>query len=134
MSNNPKVGETKILNMNLDKLPAQYIYIGRRGQAKHLGNPFTTHEPKSGQVKVKDREQAILMFDQWLEGKIYPELVPLRRDYILGVCKLLIGRTMVCHCKPKACHGDILVKHGLLAKAKEEAYLDSLVSEVKRDV
>jgi hypothetical protein len=126
--------ETIILNMEKDTLPNHYIYIGRSRSENNLGNPFTTHEPKHGQVKVKDRDQAILMFDQWLEGKIYPDLAPVRREYILKACILLIGRTMVCHCKPLPCHGDVLVKHGLLAKQRETDYLNNLAVTLASNV
>jgi hypothetical protein len=70
------------------KTDDQFVYIGRPGP---WGNPFTVQE--------YGREGCIEMFRAYLDANPFlKELVP---D--------LKGKTLVCYCKPQACHGDVLV-------------------------
>ena len=76
------------------------VYIGRRShwhpdiypQSK-WANPFV--EGKDG-----TREEVIAKYEQWILAK--PEL--------LKDLPELRGKVLGCHCKPRACHGDVLVK------------------------
>jgi len=82
------------------------IYIGRpRGsQAWGFGNPFTM--PYDG-----NRAEVIRKYRAWLEtGQTYgnTDATPERRTWVLQNIPQLKGRRLVCFCKPKPCHGDVL--------------------------
>jgi hypothetical protein len=66
------------------------IYIGR---GTIWGNPFEI--PRDG-----NREEVIEMYREWLAGQW---------DLIERLDELR-GKVLGCSCKPKACHGDILVE------------------------
>jgi hypothetical protein len=66
------------------------VYIGRPGP---WGNPF-------GDLP---RSQAIKSFKNWI---MYDDDAQHLRDEL----HTLEGKTLGCWCKPKACHGDILVE------------------------
>ena len=70
------------------------VYIGRPSK---WGNPFSDGT----------RAQNIARFEEYLRNN--PEL--------LGQIEELRGKTLACWCKPKACHGDIIVK---LLQEKEQ--------------
>jgi hypothetical protein len=57
------------------------------------GNPFQIGRDGS-------REQVIKMYEIHLR----------RRPDLLAVLPELAGKRLGCHCKPEACHGDVLVK------------------------
>ena len=78
---------TKVVNLYKEKYT---IYIGRPSK---WGNPFEIG-------KDGTREQVLQKYKQYILKK--PELLemlPQLKNEILG-----------CFCKPKACHGDILVE------------------------
>lgn len=75
------------------------VYIARPSK---WGNPFTHIKDRytSAEFIVETRKEAINKYKDWILTQ--PELLkdlPELKDKILG-----------CWCKPKACHGDILVK------------------------
>lgn len=76
------------------------VYIGRGSK---WGNPFTHLEGNTlAKYKVKTRKAAILAYKEYLingEGK-----------HLLNDLHELKSQTLGCYCKPKACHGDILVE------------------------
>lgn len=75
------------------------IYIGR---GSLYGNPFLM---KNG--SDEERQAVIDAYEQYARQVFEPEdLAP------------LIGKELACYCKPKACHGDVLVK--LLDEWEEE--------------
>jgi hypothetical protein len=67
------------------------VYIGRPSK---WGNPFQIGQDGT-------REQVIRKYEEWLlsQPKLLDELMELK-EKVLG-----------CWCKPKICHGDILVKY-----------------------
>jgi len=69
----------------------QYVYIGRPSK---WGNPFVIG-------KDGTREEVI---------NKYVEHLNKNWTLILDAKKELKGCILMCYCKPKACHGDILVK------------------------
>ena len=74
------------------------------------GNPFTHLEAKSlAEVKVSSREEAVSMFEEWLDGK-HPTVAPLKRLEILRRISELKGKILGCWCSPLSCHGDILLR------------------------
>jgi hypothetical protein len=79
---------------------ANYLYIGR---GTIWGNRFKLKE-HGGEYT---REEAIALYEEEIRTK--PEL--------LAQLPTLKGKTLGCHCKPEACHGDILIK--LLTEATQ---------------
>ena len=74
-------------------------YIGRPSP---LGNPFThTGSMFNGITKVATREEAIAAFEPYARRTpaVLYAILSLPESAILG-----------CYCKPKPCHGDIIIK------------------------
>lgn len=89
---------TRVININ-DKTDApDEVYIGRGSvwgnQFSHRPSVFTTT------IRVASREESIAKYEEWL----------MSRPDILATLPQLQGKTLVCFCKPKACHGDILAR------------------------
>jgi hypothetical protein len=79
------------------------IYIGR---GSPWGNPFT-HLPLSrtkAQFQVATEEESMIRYEAWFRERLAKE--PGLRQKILK----LDGHELVCYCKPRPCHGDILNK------------------------
>ena len=74
-----------------------YVYIGRAGHGLdgYFGNPFIATQ----------RGGTLDAYRSYLVG-----LLELDREFIRRV-KALQGKTLVCFCKPKRCHGDILAHY-----------------------
>ena len=79
--------ETKVVNIKNEPYD---IYIGRPSK---WGNPFPISRAYS-------RERSIQLYEDYIRHN--PAL-------ILALPELC-GKVLGCHCKPKACHGDILIK------------------------
>ena len=75
------------------------IYIGRGSK---WGNPFThiTDKKTKAEFIVDTREQAIESYRNWI----------LKQQHLLDDLHELEGKTLGCFCKPKSCHGDVLVE------------------------
>lgn len=84
--------------VNKNKEPFD-IYIGRGSK---WGNPFTHIKNKETKAEfiVDSRSEAITKYKEWISNQ--PEL--------LNVLEELRDKRLGCFCKPKACHGDILVE------------------------
>jgi hypothetical protein len=80
----------KVWNIRDPDCPSDAYYIGRPGP---LGNPFPVG-------RLYSREEAIRLFDRYVDE--HPELKTL--------IKTLRGRDLKCFCKPKPCHGDIILR------------------------
>lgn len=81
----------KIYNIYHNNAPKDAIYIGR---PTVWGNPF-----KLG--KDGNREEVFEKYCEWvLKNELYVERI---KDE-------LKGKDLVCWCKPKLCHGDILLE------------------------
>ena len=78
----------KVVNLRKEKYT---VYIGR---GSGFGNPFIIG--KSG-----TREKVIKKYEKWVRESsiLLQQISILPKDAILG-----------CYCKPKACHGDIIIK------------------------
>ena len=78
-------------------------YIGRGSTWR---NPFT-HLPLSrtkAQFQVETEEESMVRYEAWLREKLAKD--PQLRQKLLD----LDGHELVCYCKPRPCHGDILIK------------------------
>lgn len=75
----------------------KYVYIGRPGKGLDgtFGNPYRL-------VDGAGRAAALTRYTRWLSGRLMSDIE--FRDKVEG----LSGKVLVCFCKPKACHGDIL--------------------------
>lgn len=83
-------------------LPAGATYIGR---GTPLGNPFTVAE------YGKD---ALALYRAWLWEKLKQ-----RDDMVLGAMRAIRPDTpLVCSCKPRPCHGDVVVKAWLWLRSQ----------------
>lgn len=71
------------------------VYIGR---GSIWGNPFAINESVGDTRDVVIEKFRKHLFSQLVEGKIKIEQL-----------RELDGKTLGCFCKPKACHGDIIV-------------------------
>lgn len=74
------------------------VYIGRPSK---WGNPYS-HSGFKGTIKTKTRKEAIENYREWItrgEGR-----------HLLDHLHELEGKRLGCVCKPKPCHGDVLVE------------------------
>jgi hypothetical protein len=74
-----------------DLADPKYIYIGR---GTVFGNPYIVG------VNVDTREEAV---------KLYLPYALSNPQIMNSLCSLQ-GKVLVCSCKPKLCHGDVLVE------------------------
>jgi hypothetical protein len=90
--------ETKVVHCKKEPYD---VYIGR-GQGSIWGNPYTHIKDKNTLAKyvVSSREEAIRKYEQYL----------LNNKTLMGKIEELRGKTLGCWCKPKSCHGDIIIK------------------------
>lgn len=78
------------------------IYVGR-GRGSVLGNPFVMESEA-------DRARVIQEYRLWLwekikeKSEVFAELVRIKKSAEQGDVHL------VCWCKPKACHGDVIAR------------------------
>lgn len=84
---------TTVANIR-DGIPLNSVYIGRAGRGfdGKWGNPIMIGA-------VVQREQALDQYRHWLSNRLIMEpdfLEPLR------------NKTLLCFCKPLACHGDVI--------------------------
>jgi len=84
------MSETKVVHCA--KSPHD-VYIGRPDK---WGNPFVEGDDGS-------RAEVIRKYREWLLNS--PEAEDVRREL-----HTLRGKTLGCWCKPKACHGDVIVE------------------------
>ncbi len=87
----------KILNLKIDTIPSNSIYIGR---GSPWGNPFILNKDGTREEVIKKFEDEILPF---------LNVEPLR------------GFNLVCFCAPKKCHG-----HSIYNKLYEKTIEDFL--------
>lgn len=81
---------TSVVNVRHERYD---VYIGR---PSIYGNPY-----KMGNNSDNERDACLMLYRMHLEQ--HPEIVDRAR-------RELTGKVLGCHCKPKACHGDILVE------------------------
>lgn len=97
---------TRIVHCNKEPYD---ILIGRPSK---WGNPYTHIKDRHTMAEfiVGSREEAIAKYKDYILAK--PEL--------MNALDELEGKTLGCFCKPKSCHGDILLE--LLEKKKSEQH------------
>ena len=79
----------KVINIRDKKGAPNEVYIGRGSK---WGNPY-----KIGVHGT--REDVVKKYDSYARLNFYPEDLDELR-----------GKILVCYCKPKSCHGDVLIE------------------------
>jgi len=90
--------ETKVVHCKKSDFD---VYIGR---PSIYGNPYSHKEHSIAQQKVPDVETAILYYRQHLLRE------SLLNPMFFRAIMALEGKVLGCWCKPKACHGDVIVQ------------------------
>ncbi len=103
----PKVVNIKNENVDYDPGNPNHVYIGRRNNRYGLpqskwANPYKLSDGYS-------REDALTLYRQYI----------LNKPGLLEDLPELMGKTLFCWCKPKACHGDVLAELATLDSFKE---------------
>ena len=88
--------ETKVVH--LSKEP----YDIRIDRSSKFGNPFRIG-------RDGNRREVIEKFKQWIKGEDFTHFKQRERKLILRNLHQLEGKVLGCWCKPKPCHGDVLV-------------------------
>ena len=74
------------------------VYIGRGSK---WGNPYSHKEGTLAEHVVESRTEAIKKYEEYL----------LSNEDLMSSLSELKGKVLGCWCKPKSCHGDILLKY-----------------------
>ncbi len=92
---------TKVVNKYKERYD---VYIGR---GSIFGNPYTHIKNKNTKAEfiVNTREEAVEKYRKYFYNKINAD-----KNFKNEVLKLK-NKTLGCFCKPKACHGDIIVEY-----------------------
>ena len=97
---------TKVINIkdapkNWEANP-DYVYIGRSGKGMDgsWGNPITLASCGG------DRDLCLKKYKAWFEQEFCSDI-----DRLHGMIESLKGKTLVCFCKPLACHGDVIAEY-----------------------
>ena len=91
--------KTSVVNIKNDDYD---VYIGR-SNSKYSGiwgNPFSHLEKSAAMYKVSTREEAVDKYREWV----------VKQPHLMAQLETLRGKRLGCWCKPKACHGDVLVE------------------------
>lgn len=95
---------TRVVNLRREPYD---VYVGRagHGQDGYFGNPVRTGEtcPVCGEVH-RERGETIACFEVYARRRMQTDPTYARR------VRDLRGKVLGCFCKPKPCHGDVLVK------------------------
>jgi hypothetical protein len=100
----------KVKNKHKSKPEPNDIYIGR---GSVLGNPFTHFdlEKTKAEFHCETREESISSYEKYLLEKIEKKdsaiCNELNKIYFLAIKQDV---SLICFCKPKSCHGDIIKK------------------------
>jgi hypothetical protein len=74
------------------------VYIGR---GSRWGNPYSHKVGTLAEHVVGSRTEAIQKFEEYL----------LSNEELMAILPELKGKILGCFCKPKSCHGDILLRY-----------------------
>ena len=89
-------GRNLVVNIYKDKFD---VYIGRKGKGHdgYFGNPF--HLNNEG-----ERTEVLELYRKYFYNRLATD--PEFKSRILGLKDKILG----CFCKPKLCHGDVIVE------------------------
>jgi hypothetical protein len=88
--------DTRVVHRNKENYD---VYIGRPSE---WGNPYTHIKDRDTKAEflVRNREEAIDKYREWIKSQ----------PHLLEKLETLKGKVLACWCKPRACHGDVLVE------------------------
>ena len=88
--------DTRVVHRNKENYD---VYIGRPSV---WGNPYTHIKDRDTRAEflVRNREEAVNKYREWIKNQ----------PHLLEKLETLKGKVLGCWCKPKACHGDVLVE------------------------
>ncbi len=88
------------------------VYIGRSGpRPSVLANQWSHLPPGKSYARyhVATREAAISAYQDWLGGAMGSDAaVRAEMERLIGIYRMHGTLTLVCHCAPLGCHGDVL--------------------------
>lgn len=89
--------KTTVVNIRTHKYD---VYIGRAGHCQDgcFGNPFSA-------VRDGGRDRAIELYREYFYNRLRVD-----QDFARRIRELK-GKKLGCFCKPKACHGDVIVEY-----------------------
>ena len=87
--------KTRVVNIRVEQCD---VYIGRagHGQDGYFGNPFRLGVDG-------DREEVLVKYKRWFWNRVNED-----REFREKVSELE-GKKLGCFCKPKTCHGDVIL-------------------------
>ena len=86
---------TKVIHIRNKTGSSDEVYIGRGSK---WGNPYPIDEHNN-------REDVIALYWELMDNRMKQDPIHWHEEL-----KKLRGKTLVCYCKPKACHGDVLIE------------------------
>lgn len=91
--------------VNLRTSPHYDVYIGRAGHGKdgYFGNPHPVNQPCPLCQTSHARGEAIIAYMKTFKQRIQTDPEFRRRELALK------GKRLGCFCKPRDCHGDVIV-------------------------
>lgn len=99
---------TRVANLRHVQREPDDVYIGRAGHGEdgYFGNPCRIDHtcPECGEVH-RDRGSTLSCYEIYFRRRMVEDVE--FRTRILD----LRGRRLLCFCKPKACHGDVIARH-----------------------
>jgi len=85
---------TKVVNFKKEEYD---VYIGR---PSIWGNPFSSKDNTLAEYKVSCKSEAIQRYEEYIESN----------EFLKSKLSTLKNKRLGCWCKPKPCHGDVLLK------------------------
>lgn len=80
------------------------------GRPSPLGNPYSHMAGTTAIFTVSSREEAVQKYEEYLTSAVNDN-VRVKTEIDRLVQKAVSGDlNLVCYCKPKACHGDVIKK------------------------
>lgn len=92
------VSEPKVYNKRHRDIPRDAIYIGRPTK---WGNRYSHLPGTLALFQTETRDEAVDKYEAWLRDQ--PELVA-------EIKRVFKGKSVICWCAPKRCHGDVIIK------------------------
>lgn len=74
------------------------------------GNPFVSRFHMRYAFGVIHVDDPVAAYKAWLNGTAFTKLEQKRRNEILEKVGELKGKVLMCWCKPRPCHGDVLAE------------------------
>jgi len=93
---------TKIVNGNKTDNEEIDQWIDRRSK---FGNPFKISDFKDHMPDEAARELVVDLYSNYFDKRIRHD------ENFRKAVNQLEGKTLACHCKPKLCHGDVIVRY-----------------------